>query len=199
MALADVGWNEHWAARFAPWADRADHEPARIVVEFNYLYRVHGRDGEAEASLSFAGLSDLLAGAASASEVLRPTTVPGLTILPAGCAFNDPAALLALPKFADFLRSSGRHFDCIVFDSPPLMAVADAAHLAPHVSGTVFVVRGQKTTRRAAQLALARLEESGGRVLGVVLNGADIERHGFYYHPYYRREYTSYYTQPSRS
>jgi ribosome biogenesis GTPase len=52
MALADVGWDDDWAQRFAPWADRPDLEPARVVVEFNYLYRLHGRDGELEAALA---------------------------------------------------------------------------------------------------------------------------------------------------
>jgi ribosome biogenesis GTPase / thiamine phosphate phosphatase len=52
MALADAGWDDDWAQRFAPWAERPDLEPARIVVEFNYLYRVHAHDGELEATLA---------------------------------------------------------------------------------------------------------------------------------------------------
>ena len=52
MALEELGWDDGWAEQFAAWADRPDMEPARVVVGFNYLYRVHGRDGEIEASLS---------------------------------------------------------------------------------------------------------------------------------------------------
>ena len=52
MALEDLGWDEGWAGQFAPWAERSGLEPARIVIEFNYLYRVHAADGELEASLS---------------------------------------------------------------------------------------------------------------------------------------------------
>ena len=86
-----------------------------------------------------------------------------------------------------------------MFDSPPLMVVADATQLAREVSGVVFVVNAQKTARRTAQLGLSRLEETGARVFGAVLNGADVERHGYYYSPYYRREYAEYCSQLVRS
>jgi capsular exopolysaccharide synthesis family protein len=145
------------------------------------------------------GLTDLLNGTAPMSQVLRPTNVAGLMFLPAGDVVDDPTALLASLDLTTFIRNSGRHFDCIVFDTPPLMAVADATQLSRAVDGAIFVVNAQGTARRSAALALTRLEESGARVLGVVLNRADIARHGFYYHPYYRREYTAYYTTPKRS
>jgi ribosome biogenesis GTPase len=52
MALAEVGWDTGWAEQFAPWSGRPDLEPARVVIGFNYLFRVHAAEGELEASLS---------------------------------------------------------------------------------------------------------------------------------------------------
>jgi ribosome biogenesis GTPase len=50
--LEDLGWDEETAAAFEPWRDRADHEPARVAVEFNHLYRLYVNGGEVEAVVS---------------------------------------------------------------------------------------------------------------------------------------------------
>ena len=52
MRLEDLGWDEQMAAAYEPWAARADHEPARVAVEFNHLYRVYVNGGELEATVS---------------------------------------------------------------------------------------------------------------------------------------------------
>jgi tyrosine-protein kinase Etk/Wzc len=181
------------ATNLAAALARTDRRVLLVDVDFR-LPSVHEAFGQPLKP----GLSEVLAGVASGGDALRPTPIPGLTILPAGHMPGDPAALLALPNFAEFLRNSTRHFDCVIFDTPPVMAVADATALGRGVDGVVFVVRANKTSRRTAQLALARIQETGARVLGVVLNGANLKHHGYYYHPYYRREYANYYTHAAR-
>lgn len=52
MRLEDLGWDEQTAAAYEPWAARADHEPARVAVEFNHLYRLYVDGGEVEAVVS---------------------------------------------------------------------------------------------------------------------------------------------------
>jgi ribosome biogenesis GTPase / thiamine phosphate phosphatase len=49
MRLVDLGWDDGWAAAFAPWAGRPDIQPARVAIEYNHLYRLLGEGGEIEA------------------------------------------------------------------------------------------------------------------------------------------------------
>jgi ribosome biogenesis GTPase len=50
--LEDLGWDEETAAAFEPWRERVDHEPARVAVEFNHLYRLYVDGGDMEAVVS---------------------------------------------------------------------------------------------------------------------------------------------------
>jgi ribosome biogenesis GTPase len=52
MTLEDLGWNEERAREIEPWAEKAGHQPGRVLIGFNYIYRVGVEDGEVEAVLS---------------------------------------------------------------------------------------------------------------------------------------------------
>jgi ribosome biogenesis GTPase len=52
VRLEDLGWDDQRAAAFEPWAARGGHEPARVAVEFNHLYRLYVNGGEVEAAVS---------------------------------------------------------------------------------------------------------------------------------------------------
>ena len=80
-----------------------------------------------------------------------------------------------------------------MIDSPPVMAVADAAVIAHRTTGVVFVVGAEMTSRYAAKAALDQLENARARFVGAVLNRVDIERHSYYYSQYYKKEYARYY------
>ncbi|HEY6508199.1 MAG TPA: hypothetical protein VIY56_09305, partial [Vicinamibacterales bacterium] len=60
--------------------------------------------------------------------------------------------------------------DWVVVDTPPVLAVTDAAVLARHSTGVVFVVGSNMTRRRAAERAIETLAIAGPRILGAVLN-----------------------------
>ena len=139
------------------------------------------------------GLSNLLVGGVKASESVRKTKIPGLWLLPAGKLPPNPAELLGSQRFKEFLLSLKEHFDTIVIDSPPVMAVADAAVIAHRTTGVVFVVGAEMTSRYAAKAALDQLENARARFVGAVLNRVDIEKHSFYYSQYYKKEYARYY------
>ena len=73
------------------------------------------------------------------------------------------------------------------------MAVTDASVVAQFVTCVIFVVAAEKTSRHAAKTALKRLGTGRARVVGAVLNSADVDRNPYYYSHYYRREYSEYY------
>jgi capsular exopolysaccharide synthesis family protein len=143
------------------------------------------------------GLSNLLVGASKPSEVVQPTGVENLWVMPAGKTPPNPAELLGSKRFADLTTSLGGHFDCVIIDTPPVLAVTDAAVVAHRASGVLFVIAADVTNRQAAQTALDQLEHAHAKFLGAVLNRVDVERHSYYYSRYYRKEYSNYYAAPA--
>jgi capsular exopolysaccharide synthesis family protein len=143
------------------------------------------------------GLSNVLVGNAKASESVRQSPVPGLWLLTAGRIPPNPAELLGSQRFRDFLNSLKEHFDWVIIDSPPVMAVTDAALVANAASGVLFVVGSEMTSRQAATRALDQLEQVRAKFVGAVLNRVDLDKNAYYYSQYYRKEYSSYYTSPN--
>lgn len=141
------------------------------------------------------GLSNLLVGGAKASEVVRKGNMQGLWLLPAGKVPPNPAELLGSARCRDFVHSLREHFDWVIIDTPPVMAVTDASLVAHYASGVVFVVGAEMTSRHAAKRALDQLEQVRATLIGGVLNRVDIERNAYYYSQYYRREYAQYYVK----
>jgi Mrp family chromosome partitioning ATPase len=83
----------------------------------------------------------------------------------------------------------------VLIDTPPVMAVTDAPIVAHIAGGVVFVVGSEMTSRTLAQTAVEQLVNANGRIIGAVLNRADLEHNAYYYSQYYRREYGEYYTK----
>jgi capsular exopolysaccharide synthesis family protein len=144
------------------------------------------------------GLSNLMVGHAAPSACIRKSPVLGLWILTAGRVPPNPAELLGSPRFKGFIRSLAEHFDSIVIDSPPVMAVTDAAVTAAAATGVVFVIGSEMTSRKAARIAIQQLNHGHPRFLGAVLNRVELERNAYYYSGYYKRDYVKYYQAAAR-
>jgi non-specific protein-tyrosine kinase len=119
---------------------------------------------------------------------LQGTEVAGLTVMTSGPIPPNPAELLGSHRMADLLASLKHETDVIVIDSTPVLTVADALVLAPHVDGTVLVVEVGKTRRDALVQAREALQRTEGRLFGIALNKVSIERSGYYYYAYYQHE-----------
>ncbi len=139
------------------------------------------------------GLSNLMVGHATPSACIHKSNVLGLWLLTSGRVPPNPAELLGSQRFRDFVRSLGDHFDSVIIDSPPALAVTDAAVAASVATGVVFVIGAEMTTRQAAAIALQQLQNGHPRFLGAVLNRVELERNAYYYSGYYKREYVQYY------
>ena len=139
------------------------------------------------------GLSNFLVAQAPMSAAIAGTTTPGLSLVPAGKIPPNPTDLLGSRRFADWLESCRSDFDWILLDTTPVLPVADALVAAPVAASALFVISTGKTSRRAAGQALRELGRTKVHLLGAVLNKAALERHPYYYSPYYRREYGRYY------
>jgi len=143
------------------------------------------------------GLSNVLVGTSELHSSICRTSVPNLFVLSAGHIPPNPAELLGSSKYRELLRDLRRQFDWIIVDAPPVMAVTDAAVVATDATGVVFVVGAEMTSRRHASFAVEQLTSVKAHFIGAVLNRADVQRHGYYYSTYYRKDYTQAYTRTS--
>jgi succinoglycan biosynthesis transport protein ExoP len=140
------------------------------------------------------GLSNAILGTRKVEELVRPTQVPGLDVLPCGPIPPNPAELIHTERFRDVVAQLERLYDRVVFDSPPVIAVTDPVVLSRYVDGVVMVVKSLVTNRRAAKFAVKQMRDVGANLLGAVLNDLDLENREYgYYHYYYYRKYGYYY------
>ena len=136
------------------------------------------------------GLANVLTGHLEVKQAIQETSIKDFYLLPRGMLPPNPADLLMSQRMRDILAELRSSFDFIVIDSPPIIAVSDAAVLSVLCDGVVLVFNGQKTTTPSARRALERLDKVGARMLGVILNGIDIRDPEYFD---YRSYYPSYY------
>ncbi|MEX0802442.1 MAG: polysaccharide biosynthesis tyrosine autokinase [Candidatus Binatia bacterium] len=120
------------------------------------------------------GLSNVLTGHLGLQQAIQKTGIKDLYVLPRGALAPNPVDLLMSQKMRDVLRELRESFDFIVIDTPPAIAVSDAAVLSVMCDGVVLVVNGNMTTTPTARRAVERLEKVGAPLLGAILNGIDI-------------------------
>jgi capsular exopolysaccharide synthesis family protein len=140
------------------------------------------------------GITSNLLGVHGLDDTILKTEVENLYVLPCGPIPPNPAELIHTERFAALVTELGSRFDRIIFDSPPVTAVTDAAILVHHVDGAILILRPLLTHKSAARQAKRSVEDVGGRILGAVFNNLDLENRDYgYYHYYYYRKYGYYY------
>jgi capsular exopolysaccharide synthesis family protein len=117
------------------------------------------------------GLSDALSQGLSAGSAVVRIQPFGFDLLPTREQVKNPAELLSSLSFEEMLELLEPDYDFILFDSPPLLTVADSSLLLRHTQATVLVIRSGKTTSGQIGRAISRLAPE--KLLGVVLNRAD--------------------------
>jgi len=120
-------------------------------------------------------------------DVIQETEISNLWILPCGTAPSNPAELLTRDRFDEFLNLVRECYDLVIIDSPPLLAVSDAATIAPRVDGVVLTVRIMKNGGPAAVHAKEMLAAVDTNILGVVVN--DVDENKTYRQAYYGQKY----------
>jgi Mrp family chromosome partitioning ATPase len=92
-------------------------------------------------------------------------------------------------------------FDQVIFDSPPLAAVTDAAVLSRAVDGVELVAKSWKTSREMLARCKKQVSDIGGRILGCILNDVDLQRRvgGYSSYYYYYRRYGQYYRDDEKT
>ena len=128
------------------------------------------------------GLADFLMGESTLRDIVHQTNVDNLSVVPRGCCPSNPSELLHSKHMTELLRWYRQERYHVIIDAPPVLPVTDPAVLAPQVDGVLLVVSAGETNREACRFAIQRLSASGGKLLGVVLQKADVADV-----PYYRQ------------
>ena len=115
------------------------------------------------------GLTDALIGQVEFSDVIQPWGKNGLSFLPAGRVPPNPSELLGSARMGTAIEEFTEAFDVVIFDSPPLLPVTDAAILAKRVGGAIVVVAAGKTHRNQLRAAIQALVSAGAGISGLVL------------------------------
>ncbi|HHV61076.1 MAG TPA: CpsD/CapB family tyrosine-protein kinase [Firmicutes bacterium] len=131
------------------------------------------------------GLTNLLLGNAGL-EALQETKAEGVRLLPSGVLPPNPSELLASGAMTRVIEVLDAEADMVIFDTPPMMAVTDAAVLGTKVDGVLLVLKLGQVAREGVMRAKTLLQNANARILGVVANGIKPEgRYNYYYYYYY--------------
>lgn len=144
------------------------------------------------------GLSNFLASGEDAGELstlIQDTNVPGLKLLPCGPRPPNPSELLNTPRVAAILAWATENFDRVIVDSPPIFPISDTILWGRHIKHAVFVVRFGRTRIPLIRSATKRLEVSGIKPLGVVINATQLGGLGYSHYGGYNYQYYRAYTE----
>lgn len=128
------------------------------------------------------GLTNVLTRQSTLAQAVQESEIPHLSVLTSGPIPPNPSELLASAQMAELLKEMKKQFDMVIFDTPPILAVADAQILANQVDGTILVVSSGKTEKDAALKSKELLSNAQGKLLGVVLNNRKVEEGNYYYY-----------------
>ena len=116
------------------------------------------------------GLSDYIAGTYELDAVVRPSPIDGLSVIAMGAIPPNPAELLLHERFASLVDGLSKKFDLVLIDTPPALAVTDAAIIAKLAGSTLIVLLTGEHTLRSIEETARRLRLAGAEVRGTVFN-----------------------------
>lgn len=131
------------------------------------------------------GLSVSLVQDQDGHNYIQETQVPGVKVLTGGPIPPNPAELVGSQRMKRLIEKVSEQFDVVLIDTPPVIAVTDAAILAQEVDGVILVLASGEVNKDFAQRAKEQLDKVGAKILGAVLNKADMKTSEYYYYYYY--------------
>ena len=133
------------------------------------------------------GLTNYLTTNLGLDEVILPTGIENLSIIPSGILPADAVGILNSQRMSDMIAELKSRYDIIFFDSPPILGVSDGSVLSSEVDQSIIIVQHRRFPKAMLKRVKQAVTNVGGTVLGVVLNNVDLRHDPNYYY------YTSYY------
>ncbi|HCD3263788.1 TPA: polysaccharide biosynthesis tyrosine autokinase, partial [Klebsiella pneumoniae] len=130
----------------------------------DYVHKMLGNEGKS-------GLSDILSGQANVEETIISVPDGQFDYIGRGQVPPNPAELLMHPRFEKLLAWASAKYDLVIIDTPPILAVTDAAIIGRYAGTTLLVARFESNTVKEIEVSITRFEQSGVNVKGCILNG----------------------------
>lgn len=149
-----------------------------------YLHKVMRCQGEK-------GLSDILSGRITLFDAIQKTQLNNLHVIAHGQLPPNPSELLMHENFSRFVKEISGMYDLVIFDTPPILAVTDAALVGGQAGTTLMVTRYGINGVKEIEFAKRRLEQNGLLVKGVIFNAVERKASTYGEYGYYQYEYQS--------
>ncbi|HBU0277778.1 TPA: polysaccharide biosynthesis tyrosine autokinase, partial [Klebsiella pneumoniae] len=139
------------------------------------------------------GLSDYLSGKISYEKIIKNIPEVKFDFVSRGMAPPNPAELLMHQRFHELITWANDHYELIIIDTPPILAVTDAAIIGNYVGTTLLVALFEENSVKDIEMAVRRFEQSGVIVKGCILNGVVKKANSYYGYGYnhYAYQYKS--------
>ncbi|SVN03953.1 polysaccharide biosynthesis tyrosine autokinase [Klebsiella pneumoniae] len=143
----------------------------------SYVHKMLGNEGKS-------GLSDILSGQANVEETIISVPDGQFDYIGRGQVPPNPAELLMHPRFEKLLAWASAKYDLVIIDTPPILAVTDAAIIGRYAGTTLLVARFESNTVKEIEVSITRFEQSGVNVKGCILNGVVKKASSYYGYGY---------------
>ncbi|HAT1574067.1 TPA: polysaccharide biosynthesis tyrosine autokinase [Raoultella ornithinolytica] len=130
------------------------------------------------------GLSDFLSGKNEISETVKKINETGFDFVSRGIVPPNPAELLMHRRFGELITWASQNYDIVILDTPPILAVTDAAIIGHYAGTTLLVARFELNTAKELEVSFKRFEQSGVVVKGCILNGVVKKASSYYGYGY---------------
>lgn len=128
------------------------------------------------------GFVEVLLGDVTLDRALVSDVTENLHVLPVAGIPNNPVELLSSARLRDFIDRLRQDYQMVIFDTPPVIGLADSPLMSRIVDATVFVIEANRAHFGQAKVALRRLRTAGANIAGVVLTKHRAETDGSYYY-----------------
>lgn len=130
------------------------------------------------------GLSDYLAGKVDIKNCVKQIKTAGFDFISRGMVPPNPAELLMHSRFQNLLSWASDNYDLVIVDTPPILAVTDAAIIGNYAGTTLLVARFEQNTVKEIEVSAKRFEQSGVMIKGCILNGVVKKASSYYGYGY---------------
>lgn len=130
------------------------------------------------------GLSDLIMKGLSIESTVQKIERGGFDFISKGGLVANPAELLMHYRFAELLTWASENYDLVIIDTPPILAVTDAAIIGRYAGTSILVARFEQSTVKEVEVSIRRFEQSGVEIKGCILNGIEKKFSSYYSYGY---------------
>ena len=124
-------------------------------------------------------------------EILKFPGIENISLISSGDLPSNPVAVLESKRLRQLVEDARKDFDLVIFDSPPILPIADATILAPRMDSVILIYEIGRTARQALLRAKVQIESTGAKLAGVILNNIRPQTQSimFSYPYYYKYKY----------